>query len=225
MSPKNPDWLPEVREFCRRSSISLSGWGADTLVVEAKSKARAAEVASLPRQFGFAPMPSEEDEQAGMLLLSRNPSATLQKQVSYDVSRRPWNEKVQTVVWLIGSLFLIPGFSRNPARFPYSYWLALPLGVLFLALLVWDGTRIWAWRLEIQPAVLRARQWFQWTTVPWEQIRSVEMQPVWARNHNAVILKLARGGSVRLGVFSVIFASLLRERLRRELAQRQSGSP
>src|SRR5690349_15526680 len=41
---KNPDWLPQVREFCRDHGIKIMAWGADTLVVQAKSPEIASQI-------------------------------------------------------------------------------------------------------------------------------------------------------------------------------------
>jgi hypothetical protein len=83
MSPKNPDWLPEVRDFCRRSSLTISGWGPDTIIVEAKSPDQTAQASSLLRQFGFEPMlnasaPLVTDSPACCVIASApsSPSAT-----------------------------------------------------------------------------------------------------------------------------------------------------
>jgi hypothetical protein len=74
-----PDWFPEVHEFCRTARIEIMGWGTDTLVVKAESPERAGEVASQLRSFGFEAIEDEADAEAGMLLLSRNRTATIAK--------------------------------------------------------------------------------------------------------------------------------------------------
>jgi hypothetical protein len=72
-----PDWFPGIHEFCRTARIEIMGWGTDTLVVKAESPARAGEVASQLRSFGFEAIEDDADAEAGMLLLSRNRAATI----------------------------------------------------------------------------------------------------------------------------------------------------
>jgi hypothetical protein len=71
MSEENPTWLPQVREFCRSAKIKIMAWGADTLVVEAKSPDLAAQISHQLRQLGFKAV--EADSYAGILTLSLKP--------------------------------------------------------------------------------------------------------------------------------------------------------
>jgi hypothetical protein len=104
MSKETPAWLPEAHEFCRSAGIEVSGWGSDTLLVKVESPDRANRVASQLRPLGFEPI--EDEDEAGLLLLSRNPAATRAKQTEswthVDVSRRPTIERAAPV--LEGSL-------------------------------------------------------------------------------------------------------------------------
>ena len=70
------DWLREARRFCRCVGIGVSGWGADTLIVEAKSPDHTKQISSQLRRFGWSPIENEDDAGAGLLLLSRNSAAT-----------------------------------------------------------------------------------------------------------------------------------------------------
>jgi hypothetical protein len=70
---KNPDWLPQVREFCRRAAIKIMAWGPDTLVVGAKSPEIASQISNQLRQLGFKPVEDEADNYAGILTLSQKP--------------------------------------------------------------------------------------------------------------------------------------------------------
>ena len=71
MFKENPDWLPQVREFCRGAGIEIMAWGKETLVVEAKSEEIAERVSQQLRQLGFKVIEDEADRYAGMLTLSR----------------------------------------------------------------------------------------------------------------------------------------------------------
>ena len=220
MSPKSPDWLPEVRDFCRRSSITISGWGAETLVVEVKSPQKVTEVSSLLGQFGFQPMPSDDDKEAGLLLLSRDPSATLAKQVSLNTSRLPWIERIiplfeaALAVWF----FWLAATQPRPNSWRYAGF-----GTIILLVTLWDFSRTWGWQLEASPEGLRLQRYFRWSTLPWSGIRAVDVTPVRSRggNREAVKLTLANDHTIRLGVFGYAFARALRNRLRSELSQRQ----
>ena len=71
MKKADPDWLPQVREFCRTAGITVMAWGPETLVVEAKSDQRAEEIAQQMRQLGFGVVPDDNDRDAGILTLTR----------------------------------------------------------------------------------------------------------------------------------------------------------
>jgi phosphosulfolactate synthase (CoM biosynthesis protein A) len=76
---QQPDWLAQVRAFCKQSSIEIMGWGEETLVVKAVGTDQATKVANELRSFGFEAIEDENDAEAGMLLLSRDRAATLAK--------------------------------------------------------------------------------------------------------------------------------------------------
>jgi hypothetical protein len=73
MSKEDPYWLPQVREFCRSAGITIMAWGADTLVVKAKSPELAAQISHQLRQLGFKAIEDEADSYAGILTLSLKP--------------------------------------------------------------------------------------------------------------------------------------------------------
>jgi hypothetical protein len=216
MGDKNPDWLQEAREFCRTSGIKIVGWGPDMLTVEAKSEERAREIASQLGVLGFKAIKNEDDAYAGLLDLSKNPAAIEAKIASFDISRRRWDEQMEPLIWALGTLLLVPGLSTNAGGYPHG--VTLPLGVLSLVLFFWDGRRIWGWRLEMLPDGLRVRRGFRWSTIPWEQIRTVES--VGRGNQERVVVKLT-SHSEYLGTFYCAFARNLRDRLRIEVAERQ----
>lgn len=70
---KNPDWLPQIREFCRVAGIKIMAWGPETLVVEAKSPEARLQIADQLRQMGFKAIEDQADDEAGMLSLSLKP--------------------------------------------------------------------------------------------------------------------------------------------------------
>ena len=69
----DPDWLPQVREFCSRAKIKIMAWGPDTLVVGAKSPEIASQISHQLRQLGFKAVEDEADSYAGILTLSLKP--------------------------------------------------------------------------------------------------------------------------------------------------------
>jgi hypothetical protein len=71
MGRNEPDWLQQVREFCRNSGIKIMAWGPNTVIVEAKSADRARGIASQLGQFGLKAIEDEGDAYAGMLSLSK----------------------------------------------------------------------------------------------------------------------------------------------------------
>jgi hypothetical protein len=223
MAKRNPLWLPEACEFCRGSGIKIVGWGPDLLTVEAKSDERAKEIASQMERLGFQVVKNEDNAEAGLLDLSKNPQAVAAMVAAHqkDVSRRRWDEQIEPLVWALGSLLLVPGLSTNPAR--NSRPIDLVLGLLSVTLFFWDGARIWGWRLAIGADGVRIRRYFQWATIPWEQIRSVENLSS-GRSQEAVFVHLTTHGSERLGSFFVPFARNLRDRLRMEIAQRRGSA-
>ena len=76
---REPEWLAQVRSFCKTSNIKIMAWGAETVVVEARDDAQAKKAATELRSFGFEPIEDESDAEAGMLLLSRDRAGTLAK--------------------------------------------------------------------------------------------------------------------------------------------------
>lgn len=205
--------------MCRCAGVEIVAWGEDALGVLMQSPDRAQQIASLLAHLGFQPMEqNENDADAGLLTLSRNPAATRAKVASFNVSRRRLDELLQPLVWAAASIACLYGSAGG--RPPASRLKAV-LGAAFLILLFWDGGRIWGWKLEILPEVLRIRRRFRWSTIPWQQIRSVESVPIWARDQESVILKLASHTEERLGTFVFMFARNLRDRLRIEITKRK----
>lgn len=70
---KDPEWLPQVREFCRNAKIKIMAWGPEALVVEAKSPEARLQIARQLRQLGFKAIEDEADSYAGLLTLSLKP--------------------------------------------------------------------------------------------------------------------------------------------------------
>jgi hypothetical protein len=190
------------------------------LTVYAKSPERAREIASLLANLGLRPVEDEDDANAGLLTLSRNPSGVRAQEASFNVSRRPWPELMAP---LIAAVLSVACFYYSVSGPPRNSLLMAALGVVLAIEFAWDGSRTWGWRLAILPEGLRVRRHFRWTTIPWEEIRTVESDAAWGRGQESVDLKLASHHSERLGRFSFLFARRLRERLRRELAARQKG--
>jgi hypothetical protein len=69
---EKPAWLDQTREFCRNAGITIAAWGPRNVVVEANSAERAEEISTQLANFGFKPVPSEEDAFAGLLTLSHS---------------------------------------------------------------------------------------------------------------------------------------------------------
>jgi hypothetical protein len=67
---ENPAWLDNTREFCRGAGITIAAWGPNTLVVEAKSPERAAEITAQLANLGFRTVQDADDAYAGLLSLS-----------------------------------------------------------------------------------------------------------------------------------------------------------
>jgi hypothetical protein len=221
MGKQDPPWLQNTRDFCQTSGIKIVGWGPDLLTVEAKSDARASEIASQLAQLGFKPIPDEDNAYAGLLDLSKNPQAIQAEEASLDVSRRLWDEQITPFIWALGSLLLFPGLLGHPGHTPSV--VTIPLGLLSLVLFFREATRIWGWRLEFLPEGVRVRRYFRWTTIPWDQIHSVSTLEAGGRNE-VVVVQLSSQGSERLGSFGSPFARRLRDRLGLELARRR-GRP
>lgn len=216
MNRQNPSWLQQTQEFCSNSGITIVAWGPDLLTVEAKSEERAEEIATLLGQIGFRVVKDDDDAAAGLLSLSKNPVAIEAKIASFDISRRPWDEQIVPLIWALVASLLLRSFAVNSGRY---HWLIFLLGALFLVLFLWDGRRIWGWRLETPPRALRVRREFRWITISWDQIRSVKSVEK-SRNQESVVVELASSNYEQLGTFKPSFARNLRDRLRIEIANR-----
>ncbi len=225
MSKNTPDWLPEAREFCRNSGIKILGWGPDMLTVEAKSEDRAKEIASQLAQLGFEAIQDEDNAYAGMLDLSKNPEAIHARIASIDVSRRRWVEQIVPLIWAFVSLVALVA-DPHVKTIRYPYWVTLPIGLLAMALFLREAGRIWGWRLEILPDQLRVRRYYRWSTIPWSQIRTIETRTRYIRGagQTKVTLSLASSPPFRVGTFDDVFARILRDRLRKEIAERRGES-
>ncbi len=131
MNDVDPVWLYSARRFCRESGIQIMGWGPDILMVEAKSPERAKEIASMLGQFGFKAIEDEEDAYAGILSLSMNPVAVLEKVASFDISKRTIVDRTLPLLWAAWSLaWLLPIAalrSENSATIAYSPSYSEPL--------------------------------------------------------------------------------------------------
>ena len=220
MSKETPAWFQEAREFCRSAGIEVSGWGSDTLLVKVESPDRANRVASQLRPLGFEPI--EDEDEAGLLLLSRNPAATRAKQTEswthVDVSRRPTIERAAPV--LEGSLS-IWCFWYSIAKAEPKSWFYAALASILLIIFLRDVSRFWGWKLQMSQEELRVRRNFRWSAIPWTRIQAAETGPAGGRNQEAVTLTLASNARLRLGTFGYRFAHVLRDRLRKEINQRR----
>jgi len=194
------------------------GWGPNLLTVEAKTPARAKEIAAQLSQFGFKVVENEDNSYAGMLDLSRNPEAVQAKIASFDISRRRWDEQLEPILWgVCGAALLFHGLKGGDARNPPS--VILPLGTLSAILFFWRAPVIWGWRLELSPEALRVRRSYRWTSIPWSQITAVNTLE--CGRLESVVVKLGHHSPEKLGTFGVPFARILRDRLRDELTRRQ----
>jgi membrane protein YdbS with pleckstrin-like domain len=222
MSKETPAWLPEAREFCRSAGIEVSGWGSDTLLVKVESPDRANRLASQLRPLGFEPIEDEDDTEAGLLLLSRNPAATRAKRreswTHVDVSRRPIIERAAPV--LQGSLS-IWCFWYSIAKAEPKSWLYAALASILLIIFLRDVSRFWGWKLQMSPEELRVRRNFRWSAIPWTQVQSAETSPAGGRNQEAVTLTIASNARLCLGTFGYRFARVLRDRLREAITHRR----
>ena len=228
MSANKPDWLADVRKFCREAGIAISGWGPDTLIVEAKSPARARLISNRLRPLGLAPVASEDDAAAGLLLLSRNPSAIRAKETEArslaDLARRPQVERAAPLLEALFSIWLFWYGARQDAPTSRYYTSAASIALLVF---LWDFSRTWGWWVQIGAQELRVRRYFLWREIPWAQLRAVEFGSVRSRGavRASVVLKLPANRTFRLGVFSAPYATALRDGLRKELAWRQMPGP
>ena len=221
MNRSEPEWLSAAREACRRAGIEISGWGDDTLLVNARTSERAKEIAALLRPTGLEPV--EDDAASGLLLLSRNPPATRAKERGggrdTDISRRPLIDRVTPAIEGALFIWLIWYGLQQPA--PKS-WLFVALGAVLLMIAISEGRRILGWRLEVTSDALRVRLDFRWRDLPWKDITGVELTEYpTRRSQEGVTLTLTSNGALRLGAFNYRFARALRDGLRREIASRR----
>jgi hypothetical protein len=228
MSANKPDWLADVRKFCRDAGIAISGWGPDTLIVEARSPERARLISNRLRPLGLAPVASEDDAAAGLLLLSRNPSATRAKETGChsfaSLARRPRVERAAPMLEALFSIWLFWYGARRP---PPTSWYFTGAASIALLVFLWDFSRTWGWCVQIGAQELRVRRYFWRREIPWAQLRGVEFGSVQSRGATraSVVLTLPANRTFRLGVFSAPYASALRDGLRKELAWRQMPGP
>jgi hypothetical protein len=221
MGKENPAWRREVREFCLAAGIDIVAIGPDLLVVEARSEDRVKEIASQLGQLGFTSIKDEDDANAGLLSLSKNPGAVQAKIAQFDISRRRLGEMIEPLICALPFFVLVASRQIKSGMGRYEHWITSSLSVLAAVFFVWDGARIWGWRIEILPDSLRVRRYWRWNTIPWEQILGVQSTPAIGRNKEAVFLDLTAGASERLGSFNYAFARNLRDRLRIEVAHRR----
>ncbi len=223
MSKRNPAWLPEARELCRTTGIKIAAWGRDTLVVFADSPERANQIAPRLAPLGFQPIEDEDDARAGLLTLSRNPAATRAAQREGrrrygDFSRRP---AIDRFTPLFEAGFAVISFWVIATQPLQKAGLSWALGPIFVLLFLWDGTRIWGWKLQVLPAELRVRRNFLWSSIPWTQIRGIDVSPT-GRYQETVTLTFTSDAPLRLGRFGYVFARALRDYLREEMAERRT---
>jgi hypothetical protein len=223
MGKENPPWLQEARDFCGTSGIAIMGWGPNLLTVEALTDERASTIASQLARLGFKVVKNDDNTEAGMLDLSKNPEAIQSQITSLDISRRRLDEQITPVICLVCSVLIIPGLDGPNPRVPYLA--TLPIGLVSLGLFFRQALLIWGWKLELLPEGVHIRQKFRWSTIPWDQIHSIQTVPATPTSRQeAVVVKLDNHTSQRLGSFQCAFARRLRDRLRIELARRR-GTP
>lgn len=219
MPDTTPSWLPQTRDFCRDAGITIVAWGPELLTVEAKTPERATEIAGQFAQLGFNVVPSKDNEDAGLLDLSKHPEAVRSKIAIFDSSRRSGEKQIEPLIWAVLSIaLLLPSSHLYMPR--YSARSRLPFAIAMAVLFALDGIRIWGWAIELLPGGIHIRRYFRWSTIPWNEIREIESRQSSGRNQETVVVKLASGASERLGTFSFSFARNLRDRLRFEISQR-----
>lgn len=215
-STGKPDWLDEARAFCRDNGIKIAAWGPDLLTVEANSPERVTDISSRLAQLGFHAIKNEEDSEAGLLSLSRNPEAIRDAIASFNISRRPLGERLVPLVFAALSAWVFILAFHAPRNRALNLLLAIAGAVGF----AWYALTAWTWRLELLPEGIHIRRYGRWATIPWEQIRAVNSQSA-GRARVAVTLKLDSRPPKKLGTFVDAFGINLRDRLRYELAQRR----
>lgn len=217
MSRTDPAWLPEARDLCRSAGISIVGWGPEALTVEAKSAARAGEIAAQFAQLGFRPMADEDDESAGLLTLSRTAGLAVQPQAparNVDLTRRPFLDLLTPPFELLLSLASL-WYNRTEPQ-PRAT-LGLVLGFVLLLMFFWDVFRMWGWKMDMSGEGLRIRRYFKWTEVSWNDIHSVDTVNA-GRYRELVILRASGRPELNLGRFPIPFARALRDGLRARIS-------
>ena len=220
MGKADPTWLPEAREFCHRSGIKIMAWGPDLLTVEAKTAARADEIATQFANLGFKRIDDAGDSEAGMLSLSKNPEAVQATIANFDISRRRWDERIEPLIWAGCATVLLYSGLKGTAHYR---GFTIGFGLLMLLCFIWDGVRVWGWRTQLTDGCLRVRRSYRWSAIAWSDIQAVESAPAGrlrSRNQEIVVMVLASGARMELGSFGLAFARNLRDRLRLELASR-----
>lgn len=218
-SKGKPAWLDETRAFCRDNGITIAAWGPDLLTVEAKSPERAKDISSRLAQLGFRVVKNEEDSNAGLLSLSRNPEAIRDAIGSFNISRRPLGERLVPLVFAALSAWVFILAFHAPRNRALNLLLAIAGAVGF----AWYMFTAWTWRLEFLPEGIHIRRYGRWVTIPWKQILAINSQSA-GRARVAVTLKLESHPLEKLGTFVDAFGINLRDRLRYELAQRRHES-
>ena len=124
------------------------------LTVEAKSDRRAREIATQLGRLGFKVVANENNAQAGLLDLSKNPEAlavqTAKPTVAF--SRRGWMEQIEPLI-PVGILLLIPGLNVSPANATSAP--KVVFGIACVGLFFWDAARMWGWKFEAAPEGIR----------------------------------------------------------------------
>jgi hypothetical protein len=72
---------------------------------------------------------------------------------------------------------------------------------------------------------LRIRRYFLWQSIPWAQIRTVEIGDTWGRGQKAVRLSLASRPVLNLGALSEPFALAVRDGLQAEVNRHRGATP
>ncbi|MGA8034369.1 MAG: hypothetical protein WB985_00225 [Candidatus Acidiferrales bacterium] len=220
MSLPDPVWLPQTRQYCKCAGIRIVGWGPNLLTVEAKSDARAKDIASQLDSFGFHPLASDDNAHAGLLDLSKDPEAVIAQIRSYDVTQPCWQDAAQPVIWGVCSLLLIPGLAGSDPREPY--WLIAPLGIGALVMFLHEAARIWGWRAEFTDGAFRVRRNFRWETILWERIASVHTKDAPGREDTVRLMLIPRE-QLTIGTFYAPFARALRDKICAELDSRRAN--
>ncbi len=149
MGKEIPNRLQQAREFCRGAGIEVYAWGPDTLTVRAESPERTKQAISQLRSLGFEPIEDEDDTQAGILLLSRNPVATRanqsQSRASFDLSKQPL---VRRVAPAFEAALSIACFWFSTTQAAPKSWFDAAMGSIFPIIFLWDGGRVWGWGLR-----------------------------------------------------------------------------